>query len=271
MCQPKFLSTKIANNIWMKNLKNKDREVDRDRAMGQFFVLYSHLAQESFIYLIPPKEGLQDQTYCSNSACVLAHQDKTAILANFEAKGREGEEDQTRALLYELGYDCIKPPFHFEGEADLKWVRDNIYIGGYGYRTSLKALEWIEKNYDAKIIKLRKNDPRLYHLDCSVFPLDMNSVLACTEIISPKTIQEIREIAHIIPVSYQQALESITNSIKLGSKVYNIGFATDGTTSSRKLIDVCKSYGLFPVFVNLSEFTKSGAGLSCLVMHLTYS
>jgi N-dimethylarginine dimethylaminohydrolase len=271
MCQPKFISTEIANNKWMEDLADVDRKIDNDKAMRQFFGLYSLLTQESFVHLIPPKEGLQDQVYCSNAACVLAHQDKTAILANFEANGRTGEEYQAKGLLSSLGYDCVKPPYSFEGEADLKWIRDNIYIGGYGQRTSLKALEWIEQNYDAKIIKLEKIDPYLYHLDCSVFPLDINNVLVCTEIVSRKTLQEIQNAAHIISVSYQQALESITNSIRLGSVVHNIGSPTDGTTSSQKLIDICRNYNLSPSFVDLSEFVKSGAGLSCLIMHLTYS
>lgn len=271
MCQPKFISTEIANNKWMEDLQVKDRGIDKDKAFRQFFGLYSLLTRESFVHLIPPKEGLQDQVYCSNAACVLAHQDNTAIVANFEANGRAGEENQAEALLSSLGYDCTKSPYSFEGEADLKWIRDNIYIGGYGQRTSLRSLEWIEQNYDAKIIKLKKIDPYLYHLDCSVFPLDTDNVLVCTDIVSKKILHEIQNVAHIIPVSYQQALESLTNSIRLGSGVYNIGSPTDGTTSSQKLIDICKNYDFYPVFVDLSEFLKSGAGLSCLIMHLTYS
>lgn len=71
-----------------------------------------------------------------------------------------------------LGYDTVIAPEYFEGEADLKFLHDNVYVGGYGQRTNMNALNWFQKTYNMIIIPLEMTDPKLYHLDCVVFPME---------------------------------------------------------------------------------------------------
>jgi hypothetical protein len=33
---------------------------------------------------------------------------------------------------------------------------------------------------------------------------------------------------------------------------------------------ICSKYGFEPIFFNISEFYKSGAAVSCMIMHLNY-
>src|SRR5208337_3563072 len=65
LCPPRYLSTEIANNAWMKKMKAEDKEVNIDKAMSQFFTLYGLLAQDAMAYLLPPNPGLQDEVYIS--------------------------------------------------------------------------------------------------------------------------------------------------------------------------------------------------------------
>ncbi len=47
-----------------------------------------------------------------------------------------------------MGYKTAISPYKWEGEADLKYLYGNKYIGGYGIRSNIKAYEWMEETYD---------------------------------------------------------------------------------------------------------------------------
>jgi len=273
MCPPKYMSSGIRNNKWMEDYEG-DIEVNTDIAMKQFFDLYSSISQHAFVWLLPPMKGLQDQVYVANVACVLPHLDKTAVLANFKADGRPGEEEVVDDLLEDLGYDYMQCPYNFEGEAELKWIRDNIYVGGYGQRSSNEGYDWMEKKYDMKIIRLKETDPYLYHVDCSIFPLDQENVLLSTQTIAKETVQKIERVANVIPVSKQFAYESMCNVLRVGSILFCCGQINNDpdvtSAMNNEIIDICRRFGIQPVFIDLSEYSKSGAALSCMCMHLTY-
>jgi N-dimethylarginine dimethylaminohydrolase len=273
----------VANNQWMKDLTAEQRSVNSTKAKNQFFDLYSLLTDECLVYLIPPRPSLQDQIYTSNAGAVLPHCDKVFIKSNFRAEARTGEEVEAAALLERLGYECVDSPYYFEGEAELKWLRDNIYIGGHGTRSSLKALEWLSEKFDARIIPVEEKDPYLYHLDCSIFPLSSDLVLAYTAGIPRAALREMERYAAIIPVTKAQAYAGATNSVRLGYTVYNDSciselpsrhpwFPTlrEEQTKNKFLETVCRNYGLELTFVNMSETLKSGALLSCCILHLAY-
>ena len=70
-----------------------------------------------------------------------------------------------------MGYKTEISPYKWEGEADIKYLSDNVYIGGFGIRSDIKTYKWMEENYDMKIIKVKMVDEYMYHLDCSIFPI----------------------------------------------------------------------------------------------------
>lgn len=279
MCPPKYMSARIPNNKWMKDIPEKDREVNREVAMKQFFDIYTVLSSVSIVWLIPPKPRLQDQVYVSNAGVVLAHDPKVAILSNFTAEGRAGEEDAAYALLNELGYECYFSPYKFEGEADFKWLHDNVYVGHYGIRTEEKFLDWISEEFNCKVIKVKGTDPYLYHLDCSIFPLSEDYCMVY-EGIPKSSIEAIKKEVEIIPVTKEEAYAGITNSVRIGYEVFNgksVSETLVGTESykweiakQKKLEEVCSRFGLGLTYFDMGEFLKSGALLSCMVLHLSY-
>lgn len=280
LCPPKYLSTKVQNNIWMQEIDDKKIEVNVDKAMSQFFHMYSLFAQDAMVYLLPPKKGLGDQVYITNAGAVLPHLKKTIILANFKAEGTPGEEDELSKFMDIMRFEQYRPPYFFEGEAELKWLRENIYIGGYGIRTEIKALNWIEEKFDAKIIKIEETDPKRYHLDCSVFPMSKDKILLATDMVDDLTLKEIEDICEIIPVNKRDSQFSITNNLRIGSIIYTMTDLPDlkrddeayvpEKQKNENLEKICRDAGLELIFVNLSEFRKSGAALSCAILHLNY-
>jgi len=277
MCPPKYLSSKIENNKWMKDMPDEDKKINIDKAMAQFFDLYGLLAQDAMVYLLPPKRGLQDAVYISNAGIVLPHLYKTIVLSNFTAQGRTGEEKVLSQFLDLMDFSQHLCPHKFEGEAEMKWLRDNIYLCGYGMRSDIKAFEWMRDKFGCEIIAIREQDPLRYHLDCQIFCINRECVLVAEDLTSSEK-KQIEKVAEIVPVSKKDAQFSLTNAVRVGSIVFNATNISELKKTDKEyepemhknesLEKICFDKGLSLVWVNLSQFGASGAALSCAVMHL---
>ena len=276
---PFSLSCDTPNNIWMQELEPEELIINHERAIFQFMALYGFLSRHALVYLLPSYPGLQDQTYVANLGIVLPHTlEKTVVIANYYSQPRRGESAIGQKFFELLDFPIQQAPEYFEGEADLKHIRDNIYVGAYGIRTSKNALDWFEKSFEMKVIPFLMQDEYLYHLDCCMFPFSKENIGVCTEIATPESLKELEKYTQIIDVSLDDAYSGINNCVAIGKYVL---CASDLKTLSRfdknynyekskveSLERICASLGMEPVYFNLSEFCKSGALLSCLVMHL---
>jgi N-dimethylarginine dimethylaminohydrolase len=280
LCPPKFMSANITNNEWMEKLTEEEREVNVDKAMAQFHAMYSLFSQDAVVYLLPPKKGLQDQVYITNAGMVLPHLYKTVILSKYKAEGRPGEEIELSKFMEMMDYQQIFSPFYFEGEAEMKWLRDNIYIGGYGQRTQIEAHEWMEREFGCQIIKVKETDELRYHLDCNIFCLNRETILFAKDQVKQHELKLMEGVAECIPITRKSSQWSLTNSLRIGSVVYNgtdiseLKKEDESYQAEKKknedLEKICRDHGLELVFINMSEFSKSGAALSCCVLHLNY-
>src|SRR5262249_13315084 len=156
-----------------------------------------------------------------------------------------------RAFFQSLGYDTHVCPHKFEGEADLKHLHGNVYIGGTGMRSEAASYEWMEEAFGARIIKVLIKDPYLYHLDCSIFPITRQDTIVCTELFEKEEIAEIEKVTNIIDVSVDVAYNGICNSVRLSNCILNSSYIHDlkaGTeeygheiAKNRKLEDIAHS------------------------------
>jgi N-dimethylarginine dimethylaminohydrolase len=287
--QPSYLlnfpfsyATGAANNPWMKDLPPHERQPDFRRAAVQFLQLYRCVGAEGLVYLLPtPKDAeLQDLPYTANLGIVLAHlpDRNTVVISNFTSPPRRGESAVGIRFFQDMGYDVQVPASRFEGEADLKHLHDNVYVGGHGIRTERETYDWMERTFDMRIVRMRMQDPYLYHLDCLLFPITDRATLVCTELFAKKEIAELEKVTNVIPVSGDDCYSGICNSVRLPKTILNSSHLHDlrpGTEDhklelqkNRRLEDIAAELALEVCYVNLSEFHKSGALLSCMVMHL---
>ena len=279
---PFSLQVDTPNNVWMEELRSDERHVDIKKAVNQFMQLYNFLAAESVVYLLPtPRlQGLQDLVYTANLGIVLDHlpDHNTVILSNYSSEIRIPETEVGEFFFKEMGYKTVIPPYHFEGEAELKHLYGNVYIGGYGIRSDKRAYEWMEEQFDMRVIKLKETDPYLYHLDCTIFPVTHEEVMVCTKMYTPEEIKAIEAVSNIIDVGEDEAFFGICNSVRMGNILLNASnihemkrsdeYYAGERQKNRMLEDISVRYGFETAFFNLSEFMKSGALLSCMVMHL---
>ena len=279
---PFSLSTAVVDNVWMEELDASARVVDINRAVNQFLQLYHFVAAEALVYLLPTPQiaGLQDLVYCANLGVVLEHLParNSVILSNFSVAVRAPETDVGERFFESMGYEVVKPDRHFEGEAELKHLHDNVYVGGYGTRSDREVYDWMASEFGMHVIPLCETDPHLYHLDCTVFPLTREDTLVCTEMYEKEEVSEIEKVTNIVDVKADDCFSGICNSVRLGNTLLNASHIHELSREhedygyekqkNRALEDIAAKFGFEVSFFNLSEFLKSGALLSCMVMHL---
>jgi N-dimethylarginine dimethylaminohydrolase len=277
---PFTLSTSDPNNIWMQELTDDELAINRPKAYKQFMDLYNFMAGQSLVHLLPSEGNFQDQVYVANLGLQLPHlKDKnTILLSNYSSDPRKGEELVGEKFFKMMGYDTHISPHKWEGEADIKHLYDNVYVGGYGIRSNIKTYEWMEENFNMNILKVAMTDEYLYHLDCSIFPLNEYKTLVCTELYDEDEIKMLEKHTEIIDVDVDNALCGMTNSVRMGNMILcasNIAelkksheYYEGEKNKIAALEKICSNEGMEPVIFNLSEFMKSGAMLSCMVMHL---
>jgi arginine dihydrolase len=279
---PFCYSTRSPNNPWMTDLEPAKREPNLRRAMLQFLELHRFLASEALVYLLPTPQScqLQDLVFTANLGAVLEHvSDRdVAVVSNFTSEPRRGETEVGCAFLRDMGYEVHVPRTRFEGEAELKHLHDNVYVGGYGIRSERETYDWMEDAFEMEVIKVALKDPYLYHLDCSVFPLTDQNALVCTKLFDEDEVRQIEKHTAIIDVSVDQAYSGICNSVRLSNIILNASHIQELKAGSedyaheldknRRLEDIGAELGFEVNYFNLSEYFKSGALLSCMVMHL---
>lgn len=287
--QPAFLmnvpfsyTTVHPNNAWMTDLDDEARRVNRTKALTQFRQVYQHMAADALVFLLPtPRNvGLQDLVFTANLGIVLEHLPRrdVVVLSNFTSKPRLGETDVGKRFFDAMGYTTHIAPHKFEGEAELKHLRDNIYVGGFGIRSDPRTYDWMESEFDMKIVRVEMVEEYLYHLDCSVFPVTTEDTLVCTELYTKEEIAEVARYTNVIDVSVDAAFSGICNSVRHhnlilnSSHIHGLKAGTDEyfeeIGKNRALEDIAVRLGLEVNYFNLSEYHKAGALLSCMVMHL---
>ena len=283
---PLSLSAQIPNNAYMEDMNPSNREICLDRAIAQFLSLYKHIAQHAIVYLLPSVPGFQDQPYVSNLGLVLPHrEDDTVIISRFRSAPRVGEDRIGADFFTLMNFSVERPPQEFEGkpvylegEADLKHIRGNLYIGAHGMRTSRNALTWAAERFEMDIVPFRVNDPYLYHLDCCFLRITEAAVLLSTSLADRLCLQRIERHCEIIDISPAHARAGITNCLVLPGEILCDSPITELNKDNpsyliekakiERLENICSRFGRTLRVFCMSEFYKSGALLSCLIMHI---
>ena len=277
---PHTFSTNDPNNVWMKEMSEKELSINRPKAYKQFMDLYNFMAGQSLVHLLPAEGNFQDLIYVANLGLQLPHikDENHILLSNYTSPPRQGEEYVGEKFFNQMGYKTHISPHKWEGEADIKYLKDNVYIGGYNIRSDIKTYHWMEENFNMEIIKVKMVDEYMYHLDCSIFPLNERSTMVCTELYDKTELSRISRYTNIIDINADDSMYGMANSVRLGNMVLCASNISELKKSDEfyegekhkisSLEKICSDEGMEPVIFNLSEYMKSGAMLSCMVMHL---
>ena len=110
--------------------------------------------------------------------------------------------------------------------------------------------------------------------------MNVDTIMACTELMDSDTIKEIEKHVAIVDVDIDLAYQGICNSVRSygtilqASNLEDMKLTDEYYDEEKRKVEtttkICQKHGFEPLFINISETYKSGAMLSCCVMNLNF-
>jgi len=214
-------------------------------------------------------DGLPDMVFAANQSFpYLHHQERTVVMSKMRSSHREPEVEHFAQWYERHGYNVIRqvsPPVHFEGMGDARWHPDRklLYLG-YGYRTASAAIDRAAAHFECPVIGLELVDPRFYHLDTALSPIDETTAVYVPHAFSDAGVAVLKALfPRLLPVPPEEA---------------EVGFAANGHCPDRRHFivqrgnphtnELLTELGYEVLEVDTSEFLKSGGSVYCMKMML---
>lgn len=262
MCAPDFFTVDYAINPWMKA---GEGVVSTELAKKQWQALHDTLASVAEVALLSPADGLPDMVFTANAGVVY---NKRALVSRFEYAERRGEEVHFHTWFENDGFEVVEWPEEliFEGAGDALLDRGGPWVwAGFGQRTEQAAHDELAKFYpDRELLSMRLVDPRFYHIDTCLQPLEGGYLLYYPAAFSDTGRAEIERRVpgdKRIPVTDEEAAAFACNAINLDEHIAL-------NRPSERLQGELERVGFRVTGLDLSEFLKSGGSSKCLVLRL---
>ena len=262
MCPPEYFEVDYVINPWMDGHSGT---LDLELARAQWERLRAGLAECAEVVLLEPRPGLPDLVFTANAGFVYGQR---AVPSHFMPHERRPEEPYLRAWFEEHGYDVRVLPENiaFEGAGDALIDRGGPWLwAGYGFRTEIEAHDYLRRWFDLEVISIRLVDPRFYHIDTCLCPLDGGYLLYHPPAFDADSRAEIeRRVPRDkrIPVSVENAGHFACNAVNVGERIFM-------NRANGQLVEALEARGFRVSQLGLSEFLKAGGSAKCLTLKLT--
>ncbi|TDD00805.1 amidinotransferase [Nonomuraea deserti] len=255
MCRPEYFAVEYSINPWMR----PEAGASRDVAVRQWEDLksaYEELGHR--VSLIDPIDGLPDMVFAANGALVV---DGRVYGARFAYPQRGPEGPAYLRWFAERGYPAHEPQHVNEGEGDFL-VLDEVVLAGTGFRTDVRAHQEAQEVLGRPVISLTLVDPRFYHLDTALFPLDGRNVAYYPQAFSRGSQEVLRRMFPDAVLATALDAEVLgLNAVSDGANV-----VINAEASNLQLELKRRGYEVIPV--DLSELRKAGGGPKCCTLEI---
>ena len=258
MCPPDYFGIEYEINPWMR----LSVQVDPVQARSQWWELHRVLTEElgASVELLQPVKGLPDLTFTANAGYV---EGTTFVSSSFRYPERQQETPYFEAWFAARGYQILTMPLdcYFEGEGDALRLGSSI-AAGYRHRSQICSHTELARITGHRVLSLELIDPYFYHLDTCFAPLSERTALYYPEAFDSYANKVITEfVADPLAVTDEAAHSFACNAVVIGKTVVtNVGSESMGPALNERGYSLCT--------VDLSEFTKSGGSVKCLVLRL---
>jgi len=258
MCRPEHYAMAYAINPCSR----AEHAVDRKLAEVQWQALYDWLTAQAntSVELMDPIKGLQDLVFVAQSGFVNGDR---FIKSRFRQRDRRNEEIEIERWFRKKNYDVktVPEPYCFEGEGDMVSLGRELFAG-YHFRSELESFEAVEGLMKRTHLALELKDPRFYHLDTCLGPLDENTALIYQDAFEPYAYLTLLEmIPDLILVPEEEALKFACNCVCVGKQV----LLPLGCPETRAALE---TQGFEVAELDFSEYQKSGGAGKSLVLKL---
>jgi N-dimethylarginine dimethylaminohydrolase len=272
MCRPDGYRIAYAINPHMREADGSLKRADPGRALRQWEALaaaYRGLGLS--VEIIPGSPDFPDMVFAANQTLPigLPGGGKAVLLSNMHAPERRGEVALFEAWFKSRTFEIRRLPREeagsFEGCGDLLWhPSKRLLFGGWGFRTTDRALEAIARSCEVPLIPLRLVDPRFYHLDTCLMPLDGATALAFRPAFEKSSWD-------LVAASFERILEP-PEAEAAGTLACNV-HCGDGKRvvidgACEETVRMLESAGFEAIRVDTSEFLKAGGSVFCMTLAL---
>lgn len=256
MCRPDYFAVEYAINPWM----DPEAGADREAALRQWEGLksaYEELGHQ--VSLIDPVEGLPDMVFAANGALVVGGR---VYGARFAHQERAAEGPAYLRWFVANGYDRVhEAAFTNEGEGDFLTL-DQLVLAGTGFRTNITAHKEAQEFLGRPVVTLQLVDPRFYHLDTALFPLNGHNVAYFPGAFSAGSREVLR---NLFP---DAVLADESDATVLGLNAVSDGTHVVINVEAANLQLELKRRGFEVIPVDLSELRKAGGGPKCCTLEI---
>jgi len=264
MCPPDQFDVGYVINPWMEGNVHRS---SREQAVKQWEALRDAVAVSAEVALIEPRAGLPDMVFTANAGIACG---KKFVLSRFLHRERQGEEPLFKKWFKQQGFEIFELPadLPFEGAGDALMDQHNGWLwAGYGFRSELDSHPHLARSLKLEVISLRLIDPRFYHLDTCLCPLEGGWLLYFPQAFDAYSN---RVIEQRIPAEKRIAV-SEADASHFGCNAINIGKRIILNQASPELRARLENAGFELTETPLTEFMKSGGAAKCLTLRLTES
>lgn len=255
MCRPEHFTVEYAINPWM----DPQAGADRDTAIRQWEGLkaaYEELGHK--VSLIDPVEGLPDMVFAANGALVV---DGRVYGAKFAYPERAAEGPAYLRWFADNGYTTKEASLTNEGEGDFLTL-DEFILAGTGFRTDVTAHLEAQEFLGRPVISLKLVDPRFYHLDTALFPLDGRNIAYYPGAFSLGSQEVLRRMFPDAVLAGADDAEVLgLNAVSDGKRVVINAEAADLQLELKR-----RGFDVIPI--ELSELRKAGGGPKCCTLEI---
>ncbi|MEX0686826.1 MAG: arginine deiminase-related protein [Balneolales bacterium] len=264
MVQPTHYSIDYVIN---PHMEGNEGTVDKKKALQEWGKIRDTFKSNGLkVQTIEGQPGMPDMVFCANQSLPYVDENgnKKVIMSIMRSEHRKNEVPFIEQWYRQNGYQVIyiDPPGieSFEGMGDAIWHnKRRLLWGGYGYRTSSKAYDFISRTYNVPVITLELNNPFFYHLDTCFCILNEDTVL-----IYPKAFT--RDSLDLVQAVFKNIIEADT---KAAEQNFACNATSDGTNvviqkGSNEVKDKLKLLGFNVQEVETGEFIKSGGSVFCM-------
>lgn len=267
MCRPDHFCIPDEKHEINSHMIGKARTVNKVEAIEQWTRLYEIIKGLCAVHLVDGVERLNDMVFAANAGFAFVVNGKRVfILSTMLEPSRQGEPRHYKRHLYRHGYDVmlLSSGLPFEGQGDvLPHPHAGLIWGGYGFRTCKEVYPEVSSLLRVPVILLELVLRECYHLDTAFCPLDNKTVLYYPGAFSFESRKMIEEMfPRRIAVTYEEAMAFVCNTVVIGKNL----IIPQGVERG-KFEPIFEEMGFHVIWVDMSEFQKSGGAAKCLTLN----
>ena len=235
--------------------------IDKTAAIAQWHTLANTLTKLGVkTEVIKPVGGLPDMVFAADQAVI---KNKNLVLSNFHYPQRRKEVKKYLPWFEKQSFTIYHLPksHFFEGGGECVWYGELLFVGT-GFRNSPQVCKFLSGFLQVETKCLELINPRFYHLDTCLFPLNNSVAFYYPPAFSlPSRAMLKKIVTNLIPLSDHEANNFAANSLVTDHHVIM-------QKGNKNFADKLHNFGYKTLEIDVSEFMKSGGGIHCLVQIL---